>query len=276
MNTIIDKISRRTAIKAGAVAFAAACSGKELFAAPKAPGETRVVLLSGDIHHTGIMHECEWREILGKTGWNVLCTRYTSIVTPEVLADTDLFIVCRHEGTDALGYSPDPLAEKRDKPGYFMTDSMEKAILGNISRGMGFIATHCTVSNPSRPKFLETIGVKKVTMPGLSVPVSIYDINQSHPATKGIDSFETDDQVYVAETLTEKTVPLFRLKQKDSGPDSIGGWCNESGKGRIAVFLPGHKVDVYMNKNYKRMLWNASHWALNREAPSAEHLVDGY
>ncbi len=48
------KSSRREALKTGLAAFAAgAAISPEAFAAPKIPGETRVLLLVGDYWHNG-------------------------------------------------------------------------------------------------------------------------------------------------------------------------------------------------------------------------------
>ena len=49
--------------------------------------------------------------------------------------------------------------------------------------------------------------------------------------------------------------------------NAVGGWCLESGKGRIVGFLPGHLRWAYRTPQYREMLWRAVHWAMKRDIP---------
>ena len=270
-------MTRRQACITGAAVTAGAFVGSlPLFAAPKKPGETRVVLLSGDIHHTGMMHEAMWRGILAESGWSIACTRHSDLVTPAVLADTDLFIICKYEGFDPLGYSPDMVVEERRPPGYFPTAEMERALTARVRKGMGLIATHCSVWSPGSAAIRALIGIKESLPPRIARPVNVTGIAASHPITRGVVPFGGfEDQVYGVQPLTS-TTPLFELEQPETGAVAPGGWCRSEGSGRVAVFTPGHKVDVYQKKEYKTMLWNAAHWSMKHPAPEPDHFADGY
>ena len=136
--------SRREILKAGLTAFtASAVSANSLYAAPKKPGEVRVLFLIGDVWHNGIRQETHWRRVLGITGWRLMFAQSSRYVTPEVLKKTDLFLFCRYAGPDSLGWSNEGVIEERPMGAPFMTNAKENAMVENVQRGMGLIPIHC-------------------------------------------------------------------------------------------------------------------------------------
>lgn len=265
-------MTRRGACALGCLGLAAAFDPRVVFAAPKQPGEIRALLLTGDVCHSETMQELQWRQVVGDTPWTFLVTRHASCVTPAVLDTLDLFVACRYTGSDALGFSPDLIVEQREAPGYFMTDEVEQSIIANVrDRGMGLLATHCTVWHPDRPAFLAMIGVKSVTKPAFD-DNTFFDITAAkHPVMRGVTELNsTYDQVWPV-TCTADIEPLITLRRED-GLSAPGGWCRTEGKGRTVVLTPGHKVDVYQSASYKRVLWNAANWAMGIDPPDAPHL----
>ena len=143
-------LSRRTALKTGIAAIAAAPSlTPSAFAqvSAKAPGETKIVAVMGDYWHPSVSQETHIRQILGQIKGSkiyfVLASRY---LTPELLADADLFISARYAGNDDPAWVSDPVVTSRPRGDTIWTDTQVSAVFENVEkRGMGWLACHCTI-----------------------------------------------------------------------------------------------------------------------------------
>jgi type 1 glutamine amidotransferase len=272
------KMTRRTILKAGVTSLAASSVNVHpLFAAPKQPGETRVIFLVGDIWHNPVMQENYWRRTLQSTGWRLMFAQSAAFINPDVLKDADLFVFCRYAGGDSLGWDPSKFVEDRTTNGYFMTEEQETAIVENVKRGMGIIAVHCSIVQNDRQNYMSMLGIKEYIPHTKVQPAHIHKLNQNHPITKGIEPFDIgDDEIFDAVMIEGKTTPLFNTSGEEEKIDAHGGWCREEGKGRIVVLLPGHIPTPYMEQPYRRIMWRSAHWAMNRKIPPDDHIKGGY
>ena len=270
-------LSRRTVLKTGITALAAgAALSPEAFAAPKAPGETRVLFLVGDYWHNGVAQESHWRRVLEPTGWRLMFAQSSQFVTAASLAQADLFVVARYAGPDSLGYIPEGVIEKRPTPAPWMTDEQENAIVENVTkRGMGLLSMHCSTWNPERLKYMELVGIKKPIMHGPVQVVDIHDLNQDHPITKGIKDFVIDlDENFGSELLDGNTLLYKSTGRKDNRTD-FAAWCHDKGKGRTVALLFGHEPQAFQPNEIKTVMWRSAHWAMRRDIPASD-FKDGY
>jgi type 1 glutamine amidotransferase len=274
-------LSRRAALKTG-VFFSAATGITAAFAAPRKPGEVRVLYHGGDYYHNGVTQEQSWRRVLAPAGWTLLFAQTSDVLTDELLSDVDLFILCRY-ATDtqadniSLGFSPEKIVNDRTAPPVFMKDETEDAIVKNVRRGMGLVSMHCSIWNGKKKKFMDLLGVETPVMHGPVVQTQIVSLNDTHPISQGIKPFGIGiDEAFDAVMKHGRFEQLFRLKQDTPARDAIGGWVREEGKGRVVALLPGHTTDPYQQKSFKDIMWRSAWWALRRDIPSAPHLKSGY
>ena len=265
-----SRITRRNALKAGITALTAGAITKDLFAAPRQEGETRVLFIMGDYYHGHLMHEHHWREVLQQTGWRLFFTQYGQFVTPEVLNEMDMFIMIRGKGPDLLGFSPDGLVEHRAAPSDWMTDVQEDAIVENVHRGMALICMHGSLRQPDRLRLQKLVGVSNLPNHGPQQLVRFHSLNQNHPITEGIKEFSATDQPFAPAVIPEEVTPLFMGRPENIDEDDYAGWCLERGEGRIVAMLPGHGTNPITRAFYKKMMWRAAHWELKRDIPEAE------
>ncbi len=266
------KYSRRGMITTS-LAAAAAVKSIPALAAPKAQGEVRIVYLGGDYWHNGMMQERNIRGIFGNTpaNWHLSFAQTARAVTPRVLAETDLFMLCRYAGPDTQGFSTDEMIEHRPAPTPFMTDELEEAIISNVRRGMGFMSLHCGVWNGERKAYMTLIGVEKPYMHTKIQPTLLHDLDPAHPITKGVsESNFGDDEIFSADLIPGKSTVLFKLKGEEQPQDKAGGWCREEGKGRVVTLLPGHQANPYHDASYKEILWRSIHWAMKKDIPPSD------
>ncbi len=262
--------SRRNMLKTGAVVLAGSVKASQsLFAAPKQPGETRVVLLFGDYWHNPVMQEKNWYHILAPTGWRLMFAQASHFITPEVLSQTDLFVFSRYAKTNSLGWSPDRFIEEWPEEQPFMTAGREAAIIENVRRGMGLLAVHCAVWNGESTDFMKLIGVETPHMHTPVQPALIHKLNQDHPITRGVEPAQiVEDEIFMADLLPGESEVLFNLKGEEVETDRAGGWCREEGRGRVVALLPGHNPHPYHLKSYKEIMWRSAHWAMKKAIPN--------
>ncbi len=230
--------------------------------------DVTVLFLVGDLHHGTVLQEHTWREVFGDTGWHLRFAQTTLAVTEEELDSADMFVVCRYAGQDLLGHSPERLVSKRGGKGTFITPELEKLLTKRVREGMGLIATHSSVFCPDSPDFLALIGVEKPHMHGPIVPVTVHNLNQDHPITRGIEPFATPpDEAFSAIMLPKPYESLFNIKQTEPPLDALGGWCRTEGNGRVTVMLPGHNSSPYLVGSYRTLMWRAAHWTLGLDIP---------
>ena len=280
--------SRRKFIKTGIASLGvSAATTESLLATPKKPGEVWVLFLFGDVWHNDMLHELRWRGVLARTGWQLMFAQSSQFVTPELLSKTDLFVFCRYEGADSLGFSPEGIVKERPAGSPWMTEEHEKAIVENVNRGMGIIPYHCSIWNPNREKYMRLIGVKKPIIHGnIRQMTYFYDMNQDHPITRGVEPFEEVDEIFDAEMYDVEYEPLFRVRQvsppthkpptwarvlghKIAGPilERSGGWTREEGDGRVVYLNCGSTLEVFWSKSMKEMMWRSAHWAMKKDIP---------
>ena len=159
-----------------------------------------------------------------------------------------------------------------------MTEELETAIIANVERGMGLMSLHCSIWNPNKRRYLDLLGVEKPVMHTKVQPTLVHKINQSHPITKGIKDFSIgDDEIFSAQMKNDGDyTALMNLKGDEQPVDILGGWCRESGKGRVVSLLPGHTTGPYVQQPYRKILWNSAHWALKKTIPASPHIQKSF
>ena len=235
---------------------------------PKAPGETKIVAVVGDYWHNAVSQEVQIRRIFSHNkDWRIVFVRSNRFFTPELLSDADLLINSRSSALEHLDWSPDGLVDAAQKGVILWTDENVKAVINNIrNRGMGFLALHCTIHARNRT-ISDLLGIEPI-MHNQTQPLWVSDLNQEHPITKGIGKFFINlDEQFAVIIKSQYTTSLFKTTAIHDKREAIGGWCLESGKGRIVGLLPGHTPDPYGVAEYRDIVWRSAHWAMKREIP---------
>ena len=263
--------TRRNVLKTGLAAVAAAtvpATGADAaFPRPKAPGETKIVVMMGhDGMHNDVSYEMHIRSIFTtKKDWRIWAARTNKVITPELIADADLIITQRFG--DPYEWSAEGLADGTGREYHSLyNDVMAPEMIRNVrERGMGWLAIHNTIWN-GRKDLEDFIGVDAELHQEIQ-PVIYKMFNQSHPITRGIEPFcvNLDEQFGVKIKNPAETTTLFRGLAVHDKRDSVGGWCLQRGKGRVVGLLPGHLEWAYTVNEYRKIFWNAAFWAMTRE-----------
>lgn len=89
-----------------------------------------------------------------------------------------------------------------------------------------------------------------------------YGVNISdaeHPITLGMADFEIQDEVYNHYYVKDDVEVLLTTNHPLSGHKL--GWINAFGNSRIVFLINGHGETAYENTSFRRLLYNAIHWA---------------
>lgn len=267
------KLSRRNALKTGAVALAPALlTGSKAHAAisPKKAGETKVVYLGGDQLHNGMGQVQSLRGIFAPAGWRFIWMHDARYLTPAMISDADLLIITRWGGA-IEAWGGEPVNEGSGPNDGYMTDEQENAIVDNVlNRGMGFMALHCTVWTPERQKFNDMMGIKGI-MHGPVQTVQLHNFNQDHPITRGVSDFSVPlDENFGFEMTNPKTLKLFESTGTQDKRHDNAGWCIENGNGRVVGLVAGHTYTSWRDKTYQKLYWRGAHWAMKKEIPAEQ------
>ncbi len=269
---VLRKPSRRKILKTGIASLAAAVVIKpEANAAviPKAPGETKIVaFMGGDYGHNSIPYEMHIRSIFAsKKDWRIIFVHASRFFTPELLRDTDLLITSRHSRPDDIGWRPEGLSDYMEKGELLWNDENVKAIIDNVrNRGMGFMAVHNTLASRNN-EIVDLLDIEPIPHKQIQ-PLWVRDLNQNHPITKDIGNFYINlDEQFAAVIKSNNTTTLFETTAMHDKGVAVGGWCLESGKGRIVGLLPGHFQWAYRVPEYQEIFWRSAHWAMKRDIP---------
>ena len=92
-------------------------------------------------------------------------------------------------------------------------------------------------------------------------PFTVDIINKTHPITRGLDSFRTDDELYTCLAGDRKVNMLATARSKVDGKDYPMAFVFDYGKGRVFHCALGHDVKAIKNPPAAELLRRGCAWA---------------
>ncbi len=140
-----------------------------------------------------------------------------------------------------------------------MEPSQEKALLGYVNDGGGFLPIHsASACFGGSPAFINLVGAhfKSHETGVFTTTITAPE----HPIMKGFVSFETWDETYVHDQLTsDRTV----LQMRDQEPWT---WVRNQGKGKVFYTAYGHDDRTWNQPAFQELLRRAILWSINDKA----------
>ncbi|MBN1806881.1 MAG: ThuA domain-containing protein [Sedimentisphaerales bacterium] len=93
-------------------------------------------------------------------------------------------------------------------------------------------------------------------------PFKVDIINKNHPITRGIDSFQTDDELYTCLAGNKKVNMLATARSKVDDKDYPMAFIFNYGKGRVFHCALGHDVKAIKNPPAAELLRRGCAWAV--------------
>jgi type 1 glutamine amidotransferase len=176
-----------------------------------------------------------------------------------------------------------------------------------LDAGQGLVVLHHALSAwPGWEGWAEAIGGRFLYRPGSlrgqPLPASGYRMAEyavqvvapEHPICAGLADFALSDELYHAPVLTDRVVPLLRVRTDLDGAgfldaydvvrhgsstgvtcagrppaNDLVAWTTVAGRSPIAVIQPGDGAAAFAHPDYRRLLGNALGWVGSVEAHTA-------
>jgi type 1 glutamine amidotransferase len=166
-------------------------------------------------------------------------------------------------GTDAfLGYDVAVFDFRNDKP--LANDEQVKAnLLKYLAQGKGIATVHwANGAMPYWPEYVNIVGRAQQSVHDVRGPFSVKILNQTHPITKGLLDYQTDDELFWDtkegdHPITILAVAHSKIKDKDV-PMAM---TVQYGKGRVFNMTMGHDVRALQVAGTAELLRRGVAWA---------------
>ena len=185
-----------------------------------------------------------------KSGVNISYSTDPNVLNDEVLKNYDALILYANHDS--------------------ITASQEKALLGFVKGGKGFVPLHCASwCFRNSPEVVDLIGGQFKTHQYDSFKAVITD--PQHPVMQGIPSFYTKDETYVHDKLS-KSIKVLSTRTEGDRQEPYT-WVREYGQGRVFYTAYGHDDNTFNNPAFLNLVKNGLMWAIGEDA---KKMLSGY
>ncbi len=140
-----------------------------------------------------------------------------------------------------------------------ITADQEKALLGFVESGKGFIPVHCASwCFRNSDKYIDLVGGQFLKHKTDTFTTEI--INKDHPVTQGLQPFSTWDETYEHAKLAKDINVLMERVEGDHREPWT--WVKEVGKGRVFYTAYGHDERTWDNPGFHALMKQGILWAV--------------
>ncbi|MCX6906991.1 MAG: DUF1080 domain-containing protein [Verrucomicrobia bacterium] len=152
---------------------------------------------------------------------------------------------------------PDPNEQARDNLKNF------------VNRGGGLVVFHSTCGSfRDWPEFRDLAGkIMSHQKPAMdrAGPMRVKIVNQNHPITRGMQSYEVVDELYAFLTGRKPVEVLATAHAKSTGSDEPMAFVLTYGQGRVFHIVLGHTVGAIQTPGTAELLRRGAAWVAGRE-----------
>lgn len=158
----------------------------------------------------------------------------------------------------------DPIENNQIPTPTWCDEKWTKLLFERVNNGMNFMPIHAALADLSKehPIVKELYESVFITHPA-QCPLSFEPIKE-HPILEGITNFTFPqiDEHYVMEMmpLAKSEILAYTVSEHGKQP---GLWINSYGKGKIAMFTPGHDTPNLTCPEYVQIMKNMIKWCEN-------------
>lgn len=207
------------------------------------PRKIEVLFLGHDSeHHNSAVNMPLLASALATEGINFTYASDPNVLNREVLDQYDaLMIYANHDS---------------------ITADQEKALLGYVASGKGFLPIHCaSFCFRNSEEYVKLVGGQfhKHDTATFTAETIVSD----HPITQGLSAFSTWDETYVHHQLSDdRTVLMERVEGDHREPWT---WVKQHGKGRVFYTAYGHDERTWSSPGFHSLVQRGILWAISDE-----------
>ena len=152
-----------------------------------------------------------------------------------------------------------------------LSSSWEADLMKYVSEGGGALFFHAGASSFYGWDDYRKIGIGrwgKETFHNAPIVAKMYNLDQKHPITKGLQGFQIMDEIWEKTELYDGAKAIGSLKAtnaKDGHPiDEPAIFVNQTGKGRSFFTILGHDERALLNSGMRTLLVRAAQWCAGK------------
>ena len=151
-----------------------------------------------------------------------------------------------------------PVADERD--GAMILNSINK--LAENGQGI-FVLHHAILAFPNWEIWSQIVGItdRRFGYHG-NQTIQTYLMDDSHPITYGLKSWEMVDETYTMNEVGDDSQPLLAIDHVNSM--HTVGWTRHYGNGRVFCYQSGHDNQSFYNPNFRTVVFRGIQWLANR------------
>jgi type 1 glutamine amidotransferase len=171
-------------------------------------------------------------------------------------SEYDLIVISKYGLDDVKLYSKHVEPYNKD---FWMTEEQENLFVQYVENGGKLFIHHDGfdfyrkgggINTLAKAYFINHPPIGKITVS----PVEGFD-----EFNKGIEPYEIADEEYNLE-MDETQTNIFLTSYSQRSGRSVQGWYHDFGKGKVAVFIPGHELNVLIHPMVSQGIENVINW----------------
>ncbi|MEK7406448.1 MAG: ThuA domain-containing protein [Acidobacteriota bacterium] len=243
---------------ASSLAALAAVSGRN------ADGQTaarkkRVLAILGDAYHAVAPLDAALVARLRKAGWEAV-TIMDYAVPWEDFGQFDLIILSR-EGREYVRFyrerDTNPAANRRDVS--WLTPAQELKFEDYVNAGGRLFLYHDGFGNYPKGGGVSRVARAWFIRHPAIVNIQVTPTGKMPELTDGVTPFTVADEEYQVE-MDESQTSVFMESRSPEHGRAAQGWAHSYGKGKVAVFIPGHSPATITHPMVQRCVQNIIGW----------------
>ncbi len=251
--------TRRQLLHSAAAASLAALAAGSSAAAQTGARKRRVLAILGDAYHAVAPLDAALVSRLRKAGWEAV-TIMDYAVPWEDFGQFDLIILSR-EGHEYVTYfkerDTNPAVNRRDAR--WLTPAQERKFEDYVQAGgrlflyhdgFGYYPKDGAVSRVAKAYFIRHPAI---------VNIQVTPTGKLPELTEGVTPFTVADEEYQVEMDESQTAVFIESRSPEHGR-AAQGWAHSYGKGKVAVFIPGHSPATITHPMVQRSVQNITAW----------------
>jgi uncharacterized protein len=165
----------------------------------------------------------------------------------------DVFLFCNMHTWGVLSV--------REDMDQYVTNALNE--LGEGRQGI-FVLHHALLAFPDLHVWSDICDAQNRKLRGFRPPEPIRTLvaNREHPVTKGLDDWETVDEIFLIDTPSEASEILLRTDHPESM--EVLAWVHPHKNARVLCYQAGHDGRAFTDPNYQAFLSRGIEWAAGR------------
>jgi len=223
-------------------------------------GKKRVLAILGDAYHCVAPLDSALLGRLRKTGWEATVIMDYNVPWDD-FARYDLIIQSR-EGREYLKF----LRERDGNPpnkgeARWITPAQEDKYEEYAKAGGRLFFYHDGIGAYPKGNGISRVARAYFIRHPAIVPINVTPTGKMPELTQGITPFTVSDEEYQLE-MDESQTSVFMESQSPQNGRAVQGWAHTFGKGKVAVFIPGHSAPTISHPMVQRTIQNCIDWLI--------------